>query len=287
MEYKKYYNWGRNLGINSDTYLQYIEYISQENENNLKEDTQKDYLHKIKQFLTYFTKPILKVTMLDIENYISNLKSDSYKNSNLYALISFISFVEITYRLSFSSEDLKALIISQKDINKSNTEEPLDFDDIIKLRALLGGNSKYIKHYYIFELVYAYGLSFPELLACNKLNYNYSNSSFTIGERRIYVNKRISKLINENDNVLEAKSKSLYQKYFNDMGVLLKRNLGLEFKDVKATYALHSMKCPICQRSFLCESENWHLVNHKKDMQETKWIVCIECAVKLGEQSED
>lgn len=280
MNLEKYYKRGSLLKHNSSIYKQYVDFV-QLNEKNVAESSIDSELPKIAKFLKDFNKPLEELTLDFIIEYKANLSSDNNKNTYIYAFINFFSFIEKEHKLKFPSEELKDLIIRSADIKKENTEEPLNLDEIVKLRNKLKENEdKYYRMIFAFEMVYAYGLSLGELSKCCKENYNYDLNKFKIGNKQLIVNKDIQDFILNYPKSIGKLGKNSYQKYFTEMGLLINRSL--EYKDVKATNRIHRIKCPTCPSFYLNESKYWCLVQHKDDISKTKTFICIECAKKMG-----
>ncbi len=275
MDLEKYYLWSESLGQNKNVYIEYIEYISNADNPPKKQSSKEDYLQKIKQYLSQTKNPIESTSLSDIEEFLSSLNSDNHKNSNVYALVSFFAYIENLYPINFSSTEIKKFLIPQKEIEKKNPVEPLSFADIIKLRKILE-NEKKNRHRFIFELTYAYSMTLNEIQKCNSENLDYNTMTFKINENDFILNTDIQKIIKDDPTVLDNMSKSSDQNYFNEMGTLINRPL--EYKDVKASNKLHSMKCPICQKPYLCESSNWCLLEPIENSDDKIRLACINCA---------
>ena len=279
IDFEKYYNECPNLEPNQNLFHKYIDFIIGSTKPP-KDISKSRYLDVVTKFLRENQKPVHEI---DKKIVIDFLYSNATISITPSALKHFYGFVKTQKNILFDIRIIK------KPENAPNPEKAcgLSFDKVFKLRQALKNEYSLI---FTFEMVYCYKLSLDQLCECNYQSYDFKQHCFHLSKRTITVNNKIAKLLDQNHQDIlkgrkgegEGKTRNAYQAQFNRMGKLLNPEILLSHDDIKATHELHSMKCPLCQKTHLCESNYWSLVINKKDPNQKKRLICKECADKLG-----
>ncbi len=279
VDFEKYYKECTNLEPNQNLFRKYIDHII--NSAKPPKDVSKSrYLDVITKFLRENQKPIQEIDRYVISNFLNSNATISVTPS---ALKHFFGFVKTQTNISFDIRIIK------KPDNAPNPEKAsgLSFDKVFELRQALKNEYSLL---FTYEMVYCYKLSLDQLCECNYQSYDVKQHCFNLTNRTIKVNNKIAELLDQNHQDIlkgrkgegEGKTRNAYQAQFNRMGKLLIPEILLSHDDIKATHELHSMKCPLCQKTRLCESDYWCLVINTKEISQRKRLICKECADKLG-----
>lgn len=282
ISFEEYYEKGNLLGQNSAIFLQYVDHLKDDVKKT--DSTKAEYLKKSIKFLEKTNKYISDISLVMLEKFLDTIKADNTKTTYYYALKDFFQFAKSQEIMQFEPDDTDVFKIPHNRMEKPNAANPLSLDDVINLREKL--QAKY-RLRFTFEMVYSYNLSLAELVNCSKSTYDFDTKSFSIRPKPLTIYSQLAELIELHSEIIlqgkgqeGGKSKSTYQKQFNDMGALLNRPI--KHEDIKQTHLQHSMKCVLCLNTYLCESDYWCLAIHNKDKSGVKRFICKSCALENG-----
>lgn len=288
VNYNELFKLAESLDSNVQIIRDYIEYIK---ENNTPENDSSKISY-IKIVCKFFNENRIPANDVD-ESTIKGFLNDHAKTIAASVLKHFYGFVITQTNIPFDLNLIKKPK-PKEDINSEKKKESgnkgLTLKEAFMLRHALDDKNN-VSLIFTFEMTYCYGLNLNELSECTYEHYDFAKQCFNFKDNTIvYVNEKIAEILDHfHTDILkgrkgedEGKIIGTYQKQFGNMGKLLIPEILLSHDDIKAAHELHSMKCPLCQQSRLCESDYWCLVIHIEDINQKKRLVCKDCAIKLG-----
>lgn len=231
--------------------------------------------------LDFLTSELMKATTLrdvtqeQVEEYIISFLgkySDSNYNTRISCLMQFFKFHKSIMRFNI---DISGLRIKKAEIvtSESNKTIALSAKQVSQCRELYKND---LEKLFIFEMLYGTDIDDKALKRLRYANFDSTDNSFKLKNKKIYVSDSIAKLVDE-----LKESKVLNQSYdvvwiiegmkadFKKLGVE-----NLKIKDIQETRKKLCWRCPQCGEYFEAVADNWCACKYTEEGK--YWIVCKE-----------
>jgi hypothetical protein len=223
-------------------------------------------------------KDINKVNIDSIAKFIYQTDKGTRVNFKIGRIQDFLQFVGQDVELKIKPADLETFKLKAEEIQMNKRiAEALNIKEIIKIRNILKND---LNRLFVFEMVYQHGVTLDELEESIRENYDYDTKTFDYSSRSVKVSKKISDIISLKSKVLNHKTRTAYSNNISGIGDLINRKL--IWSDIIETRKEYFFKCSLCNNQYENIPDNWALLHYENDVDNVKWIVCRECALKGG-----
>lgn len=246
-----------------------------------------EYMIIIIKFLETVELDIENITIPKIKDYLKKLSvSDNRRNTIIGRIADFFRYAqENNFKIDFEISDIEKMTIKNADKKPRNPPKALSIKNIIDIRNKLlsePSNQTYLRYLLTFELAYTYGLTLEELSKCNSKNIDSLYTYFKLQGRKIILTPKIKSIITKNPKIIENQyaDHNAIQTHFKKIGELIGRDL--KWLDIKETRRKYSLRCTFCEHTYPNEAEYWAIIKEPTDQTGSLWIICRDCAKKLG-----
>ncbi|MBE0670082.1 MAG: hypothetical protein IH588_05810 [Anaerolineales bacterium] len=243
-------------------------------------------------FLEYFDKEKLDANKIQLDQILIYSRTLNRKKDETFrlALLDFFVYVTTVARISFETEklDLSLKELQQELRDEKRDAQVLQVEDVIKIRNVLTAKEHY-KLKFTFEMFYVYGITLDEIEQFGSDHYSKHESVFMFTSKskrkRIRLDESITELIEVHPDLLEAKGRTTYSGYMQDIGstVKLQDRDKIIWKDIDRTRKEYFPTCSRCKQKYPNSAEFWALIEFEEDTHKKHWIYCKDCADEMRE----
>lgn len=245
-------------------------------------------------FLEHLEKEGLSTIKIQLDQILVYAKTLPHKKNNTLriALVEFFTNVAKTTKIELNPERLDDTLrkLQQESYNEERKAKVLTVENVVKIRNELSAKNNY-KILFAFEMFYIHGLTLGDVEQFDRSHYSQNENIFRFKskgkQKETKLSIVITNLINKHPDLLNAKGRTTYSNYMQDISSTVKfqdRDKIIQ-KDIEKTRNKYFPTCPKCEQKFPNSAEFWALVEFEEDIHKTHWIYCRDCAAEMREKA--
>lgn len=241
-------------------------------------------------FLEHLEKDKLSADKIQIKQILAYLETLTRKKEETLriALVEFFKTVVKTAKIEFDTEKLDDVLrkLQQESLDEERKAKTLTTEDVVKIRNELAAKNHY-KILFAFEMFYIHGLTLGDVEQFDANNYSQFENIFRFKskgkKKEIKLGLVITNLINKHPDLLDAKGRTTYSTYMQDISSTVKfqDRDKIIWKDIDETRKQYFPTCPNCKQKYPNSAEYWALIEIAEDVRRTHWIYCKDCATEI------